>query len=140
MQCHACNLSDICKIFQMVNDMKSIAAIHVSDCRYYQAKKENAPYQFQEASMPPLSGQDHLRRYRTPEELNAISERIKQEHEKQTKKEDIGSFKFTCNECNDENVGIMLCSNCGKSVCDNCLVEDAQDNKVYCQDCWDNTE
>jgi hypothetical protein len=143
MQCYTCNLSAICKVFQMINDTKMVADITVNNCRIAQGQvpAQAAP------GVPPAHPQQ-LRPQRTPEQLSDISERIRQAHQemKEAPSEEVellvevssdeeAAAPQKCGTCEQETS--KVCAGCGNAVCEGCSVESAENGKQYCEPCWD---
>lgn len=140
MQCYTCNLSGICKIFQMIQDTKMTADIIVSNCKMYNHS----------SNIKSTEPNQNFVRQRTPAELNSVSDRIK-ELTKQSKKPDDtvvaiqptevkaeeAKNKKQCPECGSTYV--VTCSSCNKETCGDCATE-AIDGKIYCAKCWEEND
>lgn len=146
----------------MVNDTKMVANITVNNCSMYSGSQaavaSPAPVPTYSSPSPAMQQQQTpLPRQRTPEELNNVSERIKQaqkEREKGTEevqlmipavkteeqpeeKKVVVPLKKVCKTCNQETTIEKYCNGCGTAICDGCAVESADDGKPYCEPCWD---
>lgn len=150
MQCFTCNLSPICKIFQTINDSKMVADITINNCKMYQgqygmpAVNQQVPQQH-----PP---QQPLRPQRSPEQLSAMNDIIRQKQQeiKETEEVELSievdneessapvvPLKRPCGTCGYETTRLFPCDGCGQEICDGCAVNSAEDGKKYCEPCWD---
>lgn len=151
MQCFTCNLSSICKIFQMINDTKMTADVTVSNCKLYNSNSGAF-----NSSVTQSTLMHPQRLQRTPEQLNAVSELIKEQRIKQGElpakpsstvniKDDseeadtpkVITLKKVCSSCEKEAKALLVCSECGASICDGCSTESIVDGKSYCETCWE---
>lgn len=136
MQCYSCNIAGICKIYQMVNDSKLIATVTISDCKVANGGPSVRPVDIEKARETLYK----TREQRTPEQLSAISEKIKNNEPGVMAIRSMPSRK-TCPSCDNKTSGeILNCSKCGTQVCDSCLTESIEDKKTYCEKCWDSDE
>ena len=138
MICFDCPHTAICKIFDTVMKSKPYVDIQIKGCQI----KLPDNYQSKDSQVVTYgkSGQ------RTPEELLAVSERIKNaDKEKRCKDElpepdeteDEGEL-LACGVCEEYIIrDKQICTDCGKTICPVCSVESADDKQTYCTECFE---
>lgn len=147
MLCSVCKLIKICKLKQFVDDHQQIADIVINRCQYFMSGG-------QQSASAPAPGQVALGRQRTPDELNEVSDKIKQFYSQQKMKNceqhlqtepkivimnDGEKLGETCRSCGNKCDKIQSCVKCGKDICDACGIFGA-DNKNYCEECWESLD
>jgi len=135
MICYTCNLTSICKVFEMSKSMSATINIVVNNCLIREGHEqiEAAPQPQQVSNVP----------VRTPDQLIAISDRIKEATKKTddaTELADKAVEKLTvaCSDCR-KSVFVstaVRCTRCENYTCENCVTHDMTSKKPYCETCW----
>ncbi len=151
MKCYSCKLTGICKIYQMSNDVKLIAEVTIHECVAF------APL-VPKINTAPQSYPSVIRLQRTPEEINEIAVKIKEQKEKisnqseNTKNPAEKNQKIEtiiapiiprnkiCPACNEESKDFIICSKCDKTICPGCAIETINNSVTICEECWGKDE
>lgn len=136
MICHGCDLTSICKVFEMATSMSPAIKIVVHDC-YLCSNNKVAAISSQAANV----SQPEVRPQRT---LADISEKIKEitkpvvaDKLDETVKSDDAYVE--CSSCKTKifEAEAIKCSACGIIICEGCATHDMGTKKAYCESCWD---
>lgn len=114
----------------MVNDTKMVMNISISECKVVGFKADTTT--LAPSSAPP-------RPQRTTEDLNEISNKIKEQQIANREKERPGSTE-PCHNCGDKAARKISCSLCEKKICEGCATVELETGLSVCEDCWDKQE
>lgn len=121
--CNECKLQQICSVRKEVNNTPGIT-FSATECVYCNSAG-NSPAQ-ESSNMQ----QEHVS---SLEEILDRSQKIMDFYNNASEK---SSSEITCPTCGSEATKIYHCVKCGKAVCQQCMVVSADDDNVYCEDCW----
>ena len=123
MNCLDCRTEKICTVYKALRDANVVADI--LHCPYYvscdTATQKNEP--------PVVE-----KRQRPIEEVMNMASKIREISAlKQGEKEN--SSKSACGICGKEDA-TDTCSQCGRHVCADCVIEDIASHSTYCEECY----
>lgn len=128
MICNNCKIRVVCKVYDLRQTFASLIGLNVRSC-YFNSDSSAIAFEPIPSIVPGM-----IRKQRTPEQIQKISEKIRQAQET---KSPPAVIKAECAVCKStEEPFYRTCTHCGKPLCNKCVISSEKDGKDYCPDCY----